>query len=280
MTELVAIAPIPLMDMLMHPEQPIWLALMHLMEDPFYGQFYQTASDHGHFVILDNSQHEGFHYDIQNLVRVAETIGASEIILPDAIEDGRGTVDKAREAFALMVLDRETHNTVEGLRPSFQLVPHGKTVTEWIKCLHDLVALYGKIKKSTPKLFTKPLTIGFPAQYAYNVFDQGDLLFVITELEFHAKKHGTNAHILGWDRSPWDHVPWLIERFPFRSVDTSKMFSFALYEDEPYANRTRGSGFFERDFTQTEILRARSYLREFKARILYADNVRMMSDGG
>lgn len=268
MTEFVGIAPIPHLSELNH--QQMYLALMHLCWSTRYTEYYQGRSDYNRYVILDNSLHEGHVFEIIPIVAMAEQISAKEIIIPDAVEDGEETLRKTERAFMAIAMDRDTQEILQGLRPAFHVVPHGKDIAEWLRCLRRLIGLYDKMKIAYPTLFTQPLVIGFPAQYAYNVFNHGDCESVVKALKVAQREHKVQCHILGWDRTPFDHVPWLLRQMRWRSVDTSKPFSFALYGPEvPYPARGRTPDFFTDTLPPDRLHEARANLEMFRNSVTY-----------
>ncbi len=106
-------------------------------------------------------------------------------------------------------------------------------------------------------------------------FAQEDLPRVTTRIAYHCKRKGYSSHILGCDKSPFDLVVPMIQQHAFRSLDTSKPFSLALYADTtPVALRTRPKDYFYRRFSHSELNRARANVLEFRREFTKADQVR------
>jgi hypothetical protein len=70
------------------------LTLAHkALADRKYSDFYKTRSKSGDFVICDNSAFElGKPIEGNRLLRAAELVGAKEIVCPDSLFDGKGTI--------------------------------------------------------------------------------------------------------------------------------------------------------------------------------------------
>ncbi len=126
------------------------MALAHLAEEhEEYRSFHRTAAALGDFVTLDNSVIElGEAVPIDYLVKLADEIGAVEIVLPDAFKD----MDKT-----LSLIDRAVRRVPDHLRA--MAVPQGSTAEEWLECAYQIVVRYWRdirtigIPKVTTTLF-------------------------------------------------------------------------------------------------------------------------------
>jgi hypothetical protein len=71
------------------PNTGYHLVLAHLLQDPEYRAFYQTAEG---YKILDNGAAEGSLVSNRELIKLAKEIGANEIIVPDVMGNFTETV--------------------------------------------------------------------------------------------------------------------------------------------------------------------------------------------
>ena len=107
------------------------MILAHLLKNPIYKLKYKNARG---YKILDNSIIElGNAIKIQDILKLADGIEFDELILPDALNDGKKTVELAKEAIHFL-------NTT-GYTFKLMAVPQGKTIEEWIKCYKELLQL-------------------------------------------------------------------------------------------------------------------------------------------
>lgn len=67
------------------------MCLAHLMDRPAYRDFFREQSRKGFFVLMDNGVVETNEpLKMEELIEIAEDIGATEMVLPDAIRDKIG----------------------------------------------------------------------------------------------------------------------------------------------------------------------------------------------
>lgn len=108
-----------------------FMALAHLVqEDDAYASFFRARADEGAFVLMDNGVVEGDQQTLETLVWCAERINATEIILPDAINNPRKTLEMSSQALKWL--------RVEGFERRLMAVPQGGTVRQWLDCLRDM----------------------------------------------------------------------------------------------------------------------------------------------
>ena len=80
------------------------LLLAHLMSNKVYREHYQKQRLHGAYLILDNSAHEYKEgINAAKLLRQAMRVRAQEIVVPDVLDDGPATVERAMQALEEMV---------------------------------------------------------------------------------------------------------------------------------------------------------------------------------
>lgn len=117
------------------------LALAHLLGKPGmerYTDYFLNKGRHEEdaFVILDNGLIEGNPRPIEELVVIALTLNASELVLPDVFRDKQGTLDAIAHACAY--LDTPTvSKTINKM--GFMAVPQGANLEEWLDCAEILL---------------------------------------------------------------------------------------------------------------------------------------------
>lgn len=241
------------------------LALAHLFFDRAYSSFYRKQTMHKKFVILDNSQREGYKFDVQLLLLIAKQCEANEIVLPDLIQKGTETVDAVHKAMSDVV-------HLKGVdiywQPTWMIVPQGKEFTSWTRCFHELLKVYHSFKEYG--VFQKPPTIGFPIRYLdrpeqVNFSPEIVSNRIFPMLQKYCETEGGQVHILGWDRSPWKYIPQLVQDFSsIRSVDSAKPFWMLPGRD---LTQGRPTDFFTRRLTPEERGIARNNIAMFRDRL-------------
>lgn len=180
------------------------MALAHLvLQDSCYREFFARRSREGDFVLMDNGVVEtGVALQPEQLVRAASSIEASEIVLPDCINNAPGTY--ARTVKALRWIRKA------GLLGSYRLlaVPQGSTALEWLR----MVELFS----SMPEVDTIGVT-----KFAAPLVDGGrERLLEAMESLGLVHRH-KEYHLLGIWRDPLE-VLRVRNAFPWvRSVDSS-----------------------------------------------------------
>lgn len=106
-------------------EHDYHMSLGHLIEvDKTYTAFYKAQAERGHYVIMDNGVYEtGKPLSIEEIVRKANLIGASEIVLPDYFKDGEATLEATG-----LAIDYARKN----FKGKLMAVPQGKDIDEWL----------------------------------------------------------------------------------------------------------------------------------------------------
>jgi len=111
------------------------MCLAHLMNRPAYRDFFREQSRKGFFVLMDNGVVETDEpLKMEELIEIAEDIGATEMVLPDAIRDKELTLERGREAMDVFFKD-------DILRQDIRLmaVPQGSTKEEWRECVLEML---------------------------------------------------------------------------------------------------------------------------------------------
>ncbi|MFE7485008.1 hypothetical protein [Streptomyces sp. NPDC057552] len=108
------------------------VAAQHVLADPGYRDFFSRESARGADIIVDNGLFDlGYALPADQLVAAARTVSATEIILPDVMQDGTATLTASRlaareireiagDAFRLCAVlhardDEEWHRTYEAI---------------------------------------------------------------------------------------------------------------------------------------------------------------------
>lgn len=100
----------------------------YLLTDSAYRDYYRSLGKRGHFIIVDNGAAENNTPPFHEVVEAANYVLASEIILPDVINDSEATLAALFDSNAL------------GLVPAHKrfVVPQGKTLAEWFNCFGEI----------------------------------------------------------------------------------------------------------------------------------------------
>lgn len=130
---------LPLAHMDLARDDDYLMCLAHLLSNPSYRSWWTahgSRSQNGAHVLLDNGAAEnGVPIDIEDLLRLANMIGATEIVLPDTL--GQGEITKSQSFAALKWVHRNTHESQPTI--STMAVPQGSTPTEWRECLRAML---------------------------------------------------------------------------------------------------------------------------------------------
>lgn len=165
----------PLGNLSYEYQQDMHMFLTHLVEK--YPAYAKVAQECSGFKILDNSLIElGDAVDMQRVHDAALTIGADEIVLPDAFLQGPKTIERVKEALGWL---REKYP--RGKWPfKLMAVAQGANEQEWLDCYRELLEM--------PEIDT----VGIPKVLA-KVHPQGRPYFVNTYCDLGVKAH----HLLG-----------------------------------------------------------------------------------
>lgn len=251
------------------------LLLSHLLQDNRYFLHYKEQRDRGAYLVLDNSAHEnGAGDDPELLMWNCLSLNAQEVVVPDVLDDGPATVERAVSALETWFEHPHVHQRLLAASPTFMYVPQGSHVKEWERCLHDLVQLHAYVTRKHN--YRQHFVIGLSKDY--EVWSGGLMYLIKTYLEplvNKLKKNGilVQVHLLGWGRDLWaleeigKKHPWI------RSTDSAKPFVYALKEidllehmdSEPPKYPTRPKNYFSRTLTEEQTLIAKKNCGVFKA---------------
>ena len=178
------------------------LALPHLFRLEKYQEFYQTKSDDGDFVILDNGAAEGFAYGAKHILTLADLINADEVVVPDAMGDANETLALAQYFARYAKPDHQ-----------YMFVIQGTTMEEVLFCLRAL---------DNGNSFMYVTTLGIPRHLYYiEPTARAQITEWLIRENFHLRY---DIHFLG--ANPWMDEPTVLNDLTtglegFRGMDTS-----------------------------------------------------------
>ena len=127
---------VPVRNLDLNKNDTHFLALLHLVERSTpYREFFQARAAEGAFILLDCSAVESPGLaTAECMIETALTIQASEVMLPDVIQDMDATLESS--ANMLTVLDARF-----GSDKPFQImvVPQGRNGDEWLECADTML---------------------------------------------------------------------------------------------------------------------------------------------
>lgn len=245
------------------------LLLTHLMENEAYVQHYHQQRHSGAYLVLDNSAHEkGQGEDAASLMGAALKLEAQEVVVPDVLFDGPGTVESCTKAHEVWF--EAGHPGMVELNPALMYVPQGQTEEEWHQCMVELIRIH--IFCALKHDIRRDLVLGISKDY--EMWDGGlkrllkEYVVPIRERLFRVGVH-MPVHLLGWGRDLWalaeisKAYPWL------RSTDSAKPFVYALHgvqldkRDPPPKYPGRPDDYFSRKMTKKQMESADWNIRVF-----------------
>jgi len=244
------------------------LVLSHLFDNDAYLKYYRGCSEVGDFTILDNGAHEkGIGETNESLLNKARLISADEVVLPDVLFDGMGTVELTKQMLK-WVSSLGWEQYVFAGKPNFMIVPQGNTRVEWNRCLTHLMHEWDSWSKKCPETLGQPC-IGISKDYEiwYGGLAQLIKQFIAPLYE----ERYLDVHCLGWPNNLWS-IAKISREFPWvRSTDSAKphVYAFNGILLEPggpipdYPRRT--PEYFTTEFTRRQRDIARKNIEVFKA---------------
>lgn len=133
--KLAVITPIPHLEE-SYKYSNIYMVLGHLLKNPVYRDFYNNlrTNDPNSYVLCDNSANEGYMLKGQELLDLATSVKANEIIAPDKYHDAETTMN---ETFNF--LNEFYEKDIAG-NFNVMAVPQGNTIEEYLKCYEAFVS--------------------------------------------------------------------------------------------------------------------------------------------
>lgn len=177
------------------------MALATYCWDPLYVGYYRNLAMKGAHVIFDNGAAEhGESLPFDDVLSLAEAIGATEVVMPDVLLDGPKTLQNT-SSWVNYVPERNR-----------MMVPQGNAMGEWLRCLDALVALGCR-------------SIGIPKLCERFVGGRVAALRHIVSKKLH---YTHDIHLLGCYRNPSKEIGDVVELFPWvRGIDTGAPIAHA-----------------------------------------------------
>ncbi len=198
----ITILPTPFLYIL--EEDLMHMALAHVvLADNACARFYRRMSEEGKFVIMDNGVYEGHSLTLDELVKAAKKIEASEVILPDVLGRGADTIISSWEALGYL---REKLPECK-----FAVVVQGQNVAEWVM-------------SAMPMLTWDINTLCVPKHIMTNVGNNARML-CLKNIKDRIPR-GMHLHLLGCGKHV-EEVALVGKEFKMRSVDSSIPWVYA-----------------------------------------------------
>jgi hypothetical protein len=215
------IPPISLLPLALHTKYQ--LVLPQLLSDPMYALFYKHLGEViDQYLILDNGAAEGIHHTHDQLLTFCDRLKVDELVLPDVIGDGPGTVRAVNE-----FLNAGVPNS------SLGIVAAGRSAAEAI----DTVKAILETQDDYIDIVYVPRSLVAP-----------DRLYARIEVASAVKEFAPNKdiHFLGTNPIWIREVQIAAESQIVRGVDTSAPFNYAFYNKpvESEVRRSRPQGYF------------------------------------
>jgi len=175
-----------------------------LMNDPAYMHMYKRIKHNvnGAFIMVDNGAAEGDRQPFDEVVRVANEIGADEIVMPDELRDAQWTIEYTTDAAAMNIVPPRKR----------VVVPQGTTLQEWAMCLRRLIEAMEFRTIGVPKHLDATIPGG-----------RAEVLEFLETWSFHTRY---DIHLLGLNRL--EELRDLAARFPWvRGIDTGMPIGWA-----------------------------------------------------
>lgn len=204
------------------------LLLAHLCDNPDYVRHYKEVRKNGAYLILDNSAHE-FKEGCgpEELAAFARVLRAQEVVVPDVLDNGPATAERATEA--LETWFENGRNLMGTLNPSLMYVPQGVSKDEYFDCMEELIRL--QVYMARKKHLRRDFVLGISKDYQDFPGGLEEILSVVGRVKetlWDEKEIKMSVHILGWHRQLWI-LRDLAAKFPWvRSTDSCKPFQFAM----------------------------------------------------
>lgn len=203
----------------------IHLLLSHLFKKKGYLDYYARRSDEGDYLILDNSAHEhGIGNSMEQLLKEARKVCATEVVVPDVLFDAKSTVESARLSLRYLEERKGERAWDRAGKPRLMYVPQGNNRPEWSWCLRTMLNLHDHAHLENNEL--PPPVIGVSKDYYWW---HGGLpaLFKAHLNPLKAARPSIDVHLLGWPTALWQ-TALIAREFPWvRSTDSAKPFVYA-----------------------------------------------------
>lgn len=265
------IPPIPNLDPFGRGD--LHLLLAHLFKNKEYLHHYMQQRLGGAYLILDNSAHE-FKTGVGavELLNAALSVSAQEIVVPDVLDQGPETVERAVEALETWY-ENEEDTRIYNLNPVLMYVPQGRDVEEYYQCMEELVQLheYMAKRKDTRRDFVLGISKDYD-EWPCTLMEILETVEGVKDSLWEDKEIRMNVHLLGWSRNLWN-LNTYARRFPWiRSTDSCRPFNYALNniqldphsDPPPYPKRHR-THFYKQRLSAFQVDYAVHNVEVFKA---------------
>lgn len=194
-----------------------YMALAHLIDgDNPYTAFYKKMSDLGSYVLMDNGAAENAQLNtIEDILKRADMIGASEVVLPDHLMDKDETLRKTQGALKWLKANNRQHDF------DWMAVPQGRDLGAWRYCLINLLDM-----DMEDKLIN---SIGISKFLSLNLEPMARLAAVEMALElFEVYDRNIAIHLLGCAYDPAE-IAHINQKYPgkIRSCDSAIAYVYA-----------------------------------------------------
>lgn len=184
----------------------------YLLTDEVYREYYRSLGMRGHFIIVDNGAAENNTPPFDDVVSVANYIGASEIVLPDVINDAEATLALLFDSRALKLVP--PHKRF--------IVPQGKTLSEWFMCFNELTIGIGVRSVANHSYACIGISKYYPA-----VNGRAEVLRALFSV-LPSWEQPFSVHMLGIAGTPYREILNLVRTAPWvRGIDTGAPVAFA-----------------------------------------------------
>lgn len=196
-----------------------YMALAHLINSGTpYTEFFKSQTQKGIHVLMDNGAAEDSQLDtIFDILDKAELIGATEIVLPDALMDKDVTLARTQKALREL---KEADKLDDYL---WMAVPQGSDLARWSYCLRNLLEL----DKDYDHAFN---SIGISKFLSLNISPTARIEAVEIALDLLQQYGRTDIdiHLLGCAYDPTE-VYYIATKWPgrIRSVDSAIAYVYA-----------------------------------------------------
>lgn len=196
-----------------------------LSQDYAYVSFWKQRHLRGDFIIIDNGEVEFALSDeikermpFEQIILLADEIGADEICMPDVFYDGVATIQRTSKWLPYVPIRRR------------MLIPQGNSLNEWMECA-KVMFKWGCRSMGIPKHMERFRGVVFPTRDVEDPKFDGTLggrywlCLRIEELGWHKI---IDFHLLGvWDNAKTEIQP-IARDFPWvRGIDTGIAFAYA-----------------------------------------------------
>lgn len=198
--------------------ESFYMALAHLIKkESKYTKFFKRQSEAGAWLLMDNGAAEDAQLpSMYDILKRAEYVGATEVVLPDALMDKDLTLERTAKAINWL----KTNNLIDAYK--WMAVPQGRDLGSWKYCLINLLEMdkYAKVFNS----------IGISKFLSLNLEPMARVgaLEIVMDLLVRYERTDIDIHLLGCAYDPAE-IMYIIQKFPgrIRSCDSAIAYAYA-----------------------------------------------------